>query len=442
MSQSTKSLLPDMPDSDDLLLDLVFSDMEIWENAINDGDEKKIKQFILENFSNPYYREKIKEQIKNHEYHVQPPHEAHIPKDDGTMRTVYANEGQDRILLTVINNIFFKYCKHMIHKTCTSYQIGIGCGKIDKWVIEDIKSIKTTNGKLGYKIDLSKYFDSVPLPYIDAVFDELETFFGPSSVLDLVREYYHSDVLLDIERNEIHKYTSLRQGCAIAAFLADSVLYDIDETISTYNVIYYRYSDDILILGEDADKAYEKISEMLNEKSLTLNPKKVEILDQNHWFTFLGFSIKGNDITLSKKRLKNLQKAIEERTIDCRAKTNNSKTAMHKVYTYLYDNSITKYGYAEGILPVINVSEDLQAIDNFIMDCLRACDTKKDKIGGLGYNKKGAKGVIVRGKGRNVKTNRTKIPIIPGYVPISYMQTLFNSNQNVYKTYVKDMIMS
>ena len=79
--------------------------MDIWENAINDGDEKKIKRRILQDYSDPKVREDLKETIRNHKYHVSPPHEAQIPKDDGTMRTVYVNKDKDRILLTVINNI-------------------------------------------------------------------------------------------------------------------------------------------------------------------------------------------------------------------------------------------------------------------------------------------------------------------------------------------------
>lgn len=429
--------------SQDKLLDIIFSEMNIWENAINDGNDKKIKINVLENYSDPNYRLKIKEEIQRHKYHIMPPHEALIPKDDGTMRTVYANEAKDRVLLTVINNVFFKYCSHMIDKNCLSYQLGIGCGKIDKQVVKDIQSMHITSDRLGYKLDLSKYFDTVPIEYIDNVFDEIEKQFGPSSILDLVREYYHDDVLLDLNRNEIHKYTSLRQGCAIAAFLADAVLCDVDKTISNnFDVLYYRYSDDILILGADADAAYEKISIMLKEKSLTLNPNKVEPLDKNHWFTFLGFSIRNHEITLSKKRIKNLQRVIEDLTIHCKAKNYNSNSAMKRIYTYLYDNSITKYGYADGILPVINVKHDIQELDNFILDCLRACDTGNKKVGGLGYDKKGRHGVISRGKGRNVKTNRDKIPFVKGYIPVSHMQKLYMFNRNAYDTYVKDMILT
>jgi len=429
--------------ANDRLLELVFSNYNIWEQAIIDGDEKAIKHSVLKNVSDPIQREELKQQLIDHTYHIKPPHEAHIPKDDGTMRTVYANEADDRVLLTVINNIFFKYCPEMIHHNCVSYQTGIGCGKIDKAVVNKIRHTKTLPDKLGYKIDLSKYFDSVPIEYIDKVFDDIEHKFGPSCILDLVREYYHDDTLLDIDRNEIHKYTSLRQGCAIAAFLANAVLFDIDKTISKYNVVYCRYSDDILIIGVDADIAYFKISEMLNARSLVLNPKKIEILTKDKWFTFLGFSIRGQQITLSKKRIKNLQHEIEKRTI----KRKNKKkadigTIIRSVYIYLYDTAVTKYGYADGILPIINCDEDIRQFDLFIMDCIRASITGKTRIGGLGYDKNGKNGVITRGKGRHVHTNREKIPHIKNYTTLKHMQNLFINDREAYTAYVKELIVS
>lgn len=430
--------------AEDKLLETVFSELGIWEDAIDAGAEKKIRKRILEKFSDPNHREKLKKRIAEHRYRVAPPHEAQVPKDDGTMRTVYANDGYDRVLLTVVNNVFFKHCKHMIHPKCVSYQASIGCGKIDRQVVRDIQAmrIEDPGRRLGYKIDLSKYFDSVPIEYIDAAFDEIERQFGPSSVLDFVREYYHDDTLIALDKTEIHKYTSLRQGCAIAAFLADCVLYDIDEAISSMDVVYYRYSDDILILGDNADEAFARISAMLDAKSLTLNPKKVESLDPGHWFTFLGFSIRGTQLTLSKKRIKNLQKEIEGRSIKSANRKIGPKTALHSIYMYLYDNSITKYGYADGILPVITSEKDMRELDMFILDCVRACSTGAKRIGGLGYDKAGKEGVITRGKGRNVRANRIKIPIVDGYVPIGFMKDLYMSDRAVYDAYVKEMLLS
>lgn len=427
----------------DRLLELVFSELEIWETAINDGREKKIRDDVLENFTDPNYREKIKAMIAAHEYHVHPPHEAQVPKDDGTMRTVYANEPRDRVLLTVINNILFKYCHEMVHPKCVSYQTGIGCGKIDQRVIKEIENLEMPDAwsnRLGYKIDLSKYFDSVPIKYIDAAFDQIEEKLGKSVIMDMVREYYHDDTLIALDGSEIHKYTSLRQGCAIAAFLADAVLYDVDAEISSMGVLYYRYSDDILILGKNADNAFRRISTMLDERSLSLNPKKVERLDRSHWFTFLGFSIRGHEITLSRKRIKNLQKEIERRSVKVPKIT--GKTALRKIYMYLYDDSLTKHAYADGILSIITSSKDICELDAFIMDCARACDTGRKRVGGLGYDKTGTKGVITRGKGRHVGTNRKKIPVVDGYVPISYMKSLYTSDRTAYKACVKDLLLS
>jgi len=128
----------------------------------------------------------------------------------------------------------------------------------------------------AYKLDLSKYFDSVPRKYIDEVLDKLEIRFGKSSVLDLLRQYYHNDTIIDINKNEITKFTSLRQGCAFAAFLADSVLKDMDDDLSQMPIFYCRYSDDILIMGKDTEveEGLSKIRAHLNEKELVLNSKK------------------------------------------------------------------------------------------------------------------------------------------------------------------------
>ncbi len=426
----------------DKLLEQVFSDQKIWEQALSDGIEKKIKKEVLISYSDPAYREEIKQQIAEHAYQVVPPHEAQIPKDDGTMRTVYANEAKDRVLMTVINNTLFKLCPEMIHPACKSYQTGIGCGMVARNVVKDLKRLQIHGDKLGYKIDLSKYFDSVPIEYIEQAFKDIEAKVGKSAVLDLLWDYYHDNRLYDLDKHIFEKYTSLRQGCAVAAFLADVVLYDIDAQISAMPAVsYYRYSDDILILGEakDADEAFGILSAMLEERSLKLNPKKVEQIDADHWFTFLGFSIRNDQISLSKKRTKNLQKVIQELTLN--AKTKTVESAARKVYRYLYGQSNVPYSYCEGILSVINNKHDIMMIDTYIMDCIRACATQKTKIGGLGYNKTGKDGVIVRGLGRNVKQNKIKLPEIP-YTTMSFMQSLFNSDKDAYHTYAKSLILT
>ena len=45
--------------------------------------------------------------------------------------------------------------------------------------------------------------------------------------------------------------------------------------------------------GPDYEKAMTILQKRLAEKSMNLNPKKVEYLTMDKWFKFLGFSIKG-----------------------------------------------------------------------------------------------------------------------------------------------------
>lgn len=419
---------------EDILLQRFF-EKQRWTDAIQTGIDKEMNLSLLKELSSPYSRVALYHQILDDKYIIRPPHEARIPKDDGTFRTVYVNEGTDRIILSIINDMLFEMCPEMIHPHCKSYQKGIGCGKIVQSISHIIPSIDMQ--KFGVKVDLSKYFDSVPIKYIDSVFDCIETKYGQSKILNIVRQYYHTDTVLDINKNIIHKYSSLRQGCAVAAFLADAVLYDIDAAVSDIPDMYYvRYSDDILIIGENWEKGYELLKKMLSEKSLILNPKKVEILDKNYWFKFLGFNIKNDKITLSASRIKSFQHEIELRTI--RAHDKNLNQILHNVQQYLYKGN-GAYSWSTGVLPIINVAKDIQTLNAFVMDAIRACATDKTKIGGLGFSSNTPDYSIIRGTGKNVKSNKQKLPKIANYMTISCMQNAMLTARPVYDTLTRTM---
>ena len=418
---------------EDILLKEFFK-KERWEEAVQTAVEKDISQQLLREMSTPDNRILLYRALKANTYHIRPPHEAQIPKDNGEYRTVYVNEDQDRVILSIINDMLFELCPEMVHKHCMSYQRGIGCGKV---VQKASQIIKTMKGKeIGVKVDLSKYFDSVPIRYIEDVFQKIEKKFGPSKILDLLNDYYHDNTVIDMEKKTIEKYSSLRQGCAVAAFLADAVLYDMDAAISQMNMFYVRYSDDILVLGKSWKEGYKLLQKKLAEKELTLNPKKVEFLDKDHWFKFLGFTMKNDQISLSKNRIKKFQKEIERRTI--RSKDKNPKQILHNVNTFLY-KGFQGYSWATGVLSIINVEKDIQTMNSFIMDAIRGGITGKGKIGGLGVVTEKSDHTILRGKGRNVKANRAKIQNIEGYMTLSCMRNALLTSREAYNTLIMNM---
>lgn len=418
----------------DILLQKFF-EKERWEEALETGVDKHIDKGELRRLTTPEVRVALYKAIVSDNYEIAPPHQAAIPKDNGDTRIVYINENVDRIFLSIVNNLFFEMFPEFIHPACKSYTTGIGCGKIVQEVSRQV--INTKSNEVGVKMDLTKYFDRVKIEYVDAIFDRMESKIGKSKIIDVVRKYYHTDLCFDINGDLIEHYQSLKQGCSVASFLANSVLYPIDAAVSELNVYYVRYSDDLLVLGKDWKRGFELVKKMLGEMEMELNPRKVEVLSNDKWFKFLGFNIKGNQITLSKNRVKSFQKEIEKRTIKQRNIT--PKRAINQVNSYLYKGDGT-YSWATSVLPIINVEKDIDALNEFVMDCLRACATGKKKIGGLGSVNDREDYTILRGVGKNVTANRKKTEKeIENYLSLRCMQNALLTRRAVFETLVRSM---
>ena len=418
----------------DVLLQEFFK-KERWEQALEVGVGKGIDKGELRKLTSPEVRLAMYNCIISDNYEIAPPHQAQIPKDNGEFRIVYVNENVDRIFLSIVNNMFFELFPEFVHKSCKSYQNGIGCGKIVQEVARQIIDTKTE--QVGFKADLTKYFDTVPIKYIDEIFDRMEGKFGPSKIIDIVRKYYHTDLCFDINGDLIEHYQSLKQGCAVASFLADAVLYHLDYAVSMIPGYYVRYSDDLMYIGNEWGTAFQVIRSILSDMQMTLNPKKVEPVLKNKWVKFLGFNIKGDQITLSKSRVKSFQKEIEARTIK---QCNVSFTkAVNNVNNYLYKGD-GQYSWATSVLPIINVEKDIETLNSFVMDALRACATGKKKIGGLGSVNDQPDHTILRGTGKNVTANRLKTnKEIEGYLTIGCMRKAIITRRAVFETLVRCM---
>lgn len=414
---------------EDVLLKEFFS-MERWQHAISKGVDKDIHKGQLFQLTKPEVRAAVYDAIKSEKYEIAPPHTALIPKDTpGEFRTVYVNEPIDRIILSIANDLLFDLCPEMISDRCKSYQRGIGCGRV---VQEVSQKICNTKGEtIGFKSDLSKYFDSVPIEYIDHAFDCVEEKYGKSALISVLRKYYHSDWYFTPDGELVQNYQSLKQGCSVASWLADVIIRHIDDKLSSLNGYYVRYSDDMIFIGEDYMKAMEILSSELAKMQMKLNPKKVEYLNANHWFKFLGFSIKGRDISLSSTRIKTFQSEIEKRTIKKRGVT--LLRAVNAINRYLYKGN-GEFSWATQILPIVNVRKDLNELNKFVMDCLRGVQTGKSKVGGLGYVRSQTNGCICRGLGRNVKANRAKVERVDGYFSLGCMQNAIRTSRAVYNT--------
>ena len=243
------------------LLQMVFLDHERWERAIDKAELKDINKTILRKLCNPNVRLQLYYRVITGTYEVSVFHISEIPKDDGTMREVWVGEAEDRVFFSIVNDCLMELFRDsLISEHCKSYLSGIGTQEVvTKTSNEIIKLNKNNKGKkVLMKSDLRKYFDTVRIEIIDAIFDLIEQMlgceYGTEPIINVLRKLYHRNLVFDKNGNLIELYGSLMQGCAISGFLADVVLYDVDEMMAEECDYYVRYSDDMFILNDDIGK--------------------------------------------------------------------------------------------------------------------------------------------------------------------------------------------
>ena len=351
----------------------LFFDRELWQETVDDCVDKGIHLAEVRWFTEPGNCITLAKQMLSRKYRIAPPHIIEIPKrDSAEMRKVYCNEPMDRFVCAQIGKVYEHMFKDRIHPQCVSYQRGIGVGRI---VREISQYIAKHPGLKGAKFDIHHYFDDVPESVRDQALKELDT----GSCIDrIVWDYLHDDAVVDEHGEIVRRYKGIAQGFAVSPFLANYILRDIDEAISGLDVLYYRYSDDILILGRDFERARSLLYNMLARKGLTINQKKVTPIDAGTWFTFLGFKIRGSEITFSEDTVKRLKRSVRCLTKTRKGQPLKSEAVLRRTIRQLnrdlyvaYLVNDREFGWAEYMFSTVNVLEDVEALDRYIKDHLR-----------------------------------------------------------------------
>lgn len=449
----------------DFIFESLFLDTQLWAEVIDHGIDKGVPQRYLEQIQSPRYRADLCRKIAYGKYVIEPPRTGYKAKEDGGERIYFANSPQDRLLLHAICKWLVRKESKMIHPSCLSYQEGIGIGRIVKDLSNRIVNLSGLDKEtvVGRKFDIHKYFETVDRRSIHLAFDKVEKNFGHSCIIQLLRNYYDSDFYYDSRQKKLlTEYYGIKQGCAVSSWLANVILYDLDEEASQLSGLYLRYSDDIIYIGTDYQKATEIIRKHLNRLGLTLNDKKQEDITSNKFVRFLGYNIRGKEITLSRKWVKNFQQQIDKITIKntqlVREVRNLRKNAspqseaklqkilervQKRICRYLYYGD-GQHSWATHVLGVVNRKNDIHQMTLYCLDAIRAIYTDKTSIGGLGVSLQHG---ILRGKGRHVSSNRLATSSLENHgwfslflSPEAMYQAI--SNPWLYRTLVADILIN
>lgn len=145
-----------------------LKDFVVWQELFPSFVEKGIDREVLGLLSQPKYRLGLARMVQDGVYEFGEPREVAIPKDGGGKRLIYVLPDLDRCVMAVIAQVYTKLYSSWIHPACVSYQKGLSVPK----TLHELRR-KLTCG--GYKVDLSKYFDSVPRWKINEMLKRMDT---------------------------------------------------------------------------------------------------------------------------------------------------------------------------------------------------------------------------------------------------------------------------
>ena len=291
-------------------------------------------------------------------------------------RTVYKYPYNFNMVLKLLTYLTLRKYDHIYSNNLYSFRPGV-CAKDAIMTICRSKDIKNM---YSYKIDVSDYFNSIPVDKICSVLDETVT--DDEKLLTFMKTLLKEENAL-YENEIITEQKGIMAGTPIASFYANLYLKDLDEWFRDRGILYARYSDDIIVFAkseEEIDRYRKAILGKLNEKGLKVNPDKEFYGRPEDGFTFLGVEVKNGEIDIAPASVVKLKQKMRRkaRALDRwrhREGIDGTKAAAafirifnHKLLEVNEDSDLT---WSLWFFPVITTSKSLHEIDLYAQDLLR-----------------------------------------------------------------------
>ena len=231
-----------------------------------------------------------------------------IVNKEGTdkKRVVYSYQGEEGLLFKFITFWLYRY-DEVFCDNCYAFRRGTGVGS----AIYRLKGAGIDK-KYCLKADISNYFNSI-VP--ERLMQKLEFLKKEQSLYALFERVLLSDKVLDGARIISEKKGAMA-GTPFAPFLANVYLRELDAYFEKEGVLYFRYSDDILLFADTMEelKDYQALLyERLAKEGLLVNPAKVKLCLPGEKIEFLGFSYHRGVIDLSENTLRKTKAKIRRK---------------------------------------------------------------------------------------------------------------------------------
>lgn len=356
-----------------------FLNYKIEKQHLSAREQKVLKEYIAEGkyLSVPAYLSRI-------DCELPLPRKKEVNKSGvSKKRVVYSFSDDFNMLLKMLTYLLFRY-DHLFARNCYAFRRHYGV----KDAVRRLRNTRNIHQMYCLKVDISNYFNSIDVPMLLRKLEFLKP--KDSAVYDFLVRLLTADKAIYDENGATNILTEKRgamAGTPISPFLANVYLMEMDHSFERKGILYFRYSDDILIFAdteEELTKLQACLYEYIETHKLAINPSKVHLSNPGEPFDFLGFSFHDykvdlSDVTIQKMKDKIKRKAHSLRRWQQKKELSGDRAAkgfIKAMNRKFYDNGEgTEFSWSRWFFPCLTTDEGLKEIDAYMQQYVRYCVT-------------------------------------------------------------------
>lgn len=361
---------------------------EVWQDFLEYKAEKhhlsKAEQRELETYISEQTYLEVLEQMNRPEYELPIPLKKEVNKSGvSRKRVVYSFPREFNMFLKIQAYLLYRY-DDMFAENCYAFRRSYGV----KDAVKRIRMTKDVDTKYCLKADISNYFNSID---VEILIDKLMFLKERDEKLyDFQVALLKSEEVLYSEKgveSVIREAKGAMAGTPVSPFWANVYLMDVDRYFHEKGVMYFRYSDDILIFAdskEELEQYREDLFRKIREHKLQINPDKVHISAPGEGFEFLGFAFRDGEVDLSDTTLHKIKGKIKRKAHALRRWQQQkglpgdraAKGFIKAMNRKFFDSGDgTEFSWSRWFFPCLTTDAGLKEVDAYMQQYIRYCVT-------------------------------------------------------------------
>lgn len=309
-------------------------------------------------------------------YDMDPPFHFRIPKNfSGRKRDIYVFRGASKYMLSLINFVMRDH-DDMYSDGLYSFRTSVTA----KDFLLKLRNRRDVKDYYVIKADVSNYVGSIVpeliIPMLEKLWENDPDFLNFLKFLLLRREVIEWDQVTPWEPGGLG-------GVPLGNHFMNVYLMDLDDFFVPRAPLYCRYSDDLIIFARTKEEAREYLNvfyRTLEEKRLTTNKDKTQLIEPGGEIEILGCVMRDGRLDISEHAKKKIKRKIRIRAqrILKRKKERHMTDDEAGMAMISYCDAIffgrkgsRQLSWARWIFPVITSTDSLRELDHYVQNAVR-----------------------------------------------------------------------